>query len=175
VFLCGDGAWFSGFAEIGAQHAPDIALLPIGGYAPRSFRERHMSPLDALYAFEDLHARLMIPIHHGSFALSYERLDEPARWLRELVADRGLQDHVKILEPGETEVFVAPRRETAPPPEVKIDPVDGRGVAARAEPDPSDAGATPAAVDEYNDGVVTMAHAELWMRSIEIAIEDLVV
>ena len=27
VFLCGDGAWFSGFAEIGARHAPDIAVL----------------------------------------------------------------------------------------------------------------------------------------------------
>src|SRR5688500_14728839 len=84
VFLCGDGAWFSGFAEIGERHAPDIAVLPIGGYAPGSFRERHMSPLDALYAFEDLRARLMIPIHHGSFALSYERLDEPARWLAEI-------------------------------------------------------------------------------------------
>ena len=43
---------------------------------------RHMSPLDALYAFEDLRARLLVPIHHGAFALSYERLDEPARWLR---------------------------------------------------------------------------------------------
>ena len=35
-----------------------------------------MSPLDALYAFEDLRARLLVPIHHGAFALSYERLDE---------------------------------------------------------------------------------------------------
>ena len=33
-----------------------------------------MSPLDALYAFEDLRARLLVPIHHGAFALSYEQL-----------------------------------------------------------------------------------------------------
>ena len=43
-----------------------------------------MSPLDALYAFEDLRARLLVPIHHGAFPLSYERLDEPVRWLIEL-------------------------------------------------------------------------------------------
>jgi len=109
VYLCGDGAWFSGFADIGARHQPDIALLPIGGFLPGSFRDRHMSPLDALYAFEDLRARLMIPIHHGAFALSYERLDEPARWLSQLVRDRGLATHVRILAPGESEVFVSPR------------------------------------------------------------------
>lgn len=150
VFLCGDGAWFSGFAEIGETHAPDIAVLPIGGYLPGSFRQRHMSPLDALYAFEDLRARLMIPIHHGAFALSYERIDEPARWMAELVAQRGLEEHVKLLAPGESEVFVAPRRETAPPPDVKVDPVDDKG----------------------SGGVVMAPHPELWMRSIEVMLDE---
>jgi len=154
VFLCGDGAWFSGFADIGARHAPDIAVLPIGGYSPRSFRDRHMSPLDALYAFEDLRARLMIPIHHGAFALSYERLDEPARWLRELVAQRGLEDHVKTLAPGETEVFVAPRRETAPPPMVKVDPPQG--------------------LDGDDGGGIVSAPIAGWLaRSEEVALDDL--
>lgn len=154
VFLCGDGAWYSGFAEIGAQHAPDLAVLPIGGYHPGSFRERHMSPLDALYAFEDLRSRLMIPIHHGSFAVSYERLDEPARWLRQLVAERGLEEHVRLLDPGETEVFVAPRRETAPPPDVKVDPTGADG-----GPD---------------GGVVAAAIVEAHARSVEIAFDDLI-
>jgi L-ascorbate metabolism protein UlaG (beta-lactamase superfamily) len=153
VFLCGDGAWFSGFAEIGQRHAPDLAVLPIGGYAPTSFRDRHMSPLDALYAFEDLRARLMIPIHHGSFALSYERVDEPARWLAELVAQRGLGDHVRLLAPGESEVFVAPRRETASPPGVRIDPAPG---------------------DDGTGGVVAAPVAEPWARSVEVALDDLV-
>jgi L-ascorbate metabolism protein UlaG (beta-lactamase superfamily) len=66
-----------------------------------------MSPLDALYAFEDLRARVMVPIHHGAFALSYERLGEPARWLRELVAERDLDAHVRLLEPGESAVWRA--------------------------------------------------------------------
>jgi L-ascorbate metabolism protein UlaG (beta-lactamase superfamily) len=108
VYLCGDSGYFSGFADLGERFAPDIAALPIGGFLPTSFRERHMSPLDALYAFEDLRARMLIPIHHGAFALSYERLDEPARWLVELAKQRGVRDHVLVMAAGQTERFVAP-------------------------------------------------------------------
>ena len=64
-----------------------------------------MSPLDALYAFEDLRARLLVPIHHGAFPLSYERLDEPVRWLTELASTRGVRDHVRIMAAGQTERF----------------------------------------------------------------------
>lgn len=109
VFVCGDSGYGPSFADAGRVHAPDLALLPIGGFLPRSFRARHMSPLDALYAFEDLRARLMIPIHHGAFALSYERLGEPVRWLAELSRERGLEAHVRVLGPGESELFSAPR------------------------------------------------------------------
>jgi len=66
-----------------------------------------MSPLDALFAFEDLRARLLVPIHHGAFALSYEKLDEPARWLIELATERGLRDHVNVMTAGQTERFPA--------------------------------------------------------------------
>jgi L-ascorbate metabolism protein UlaG (beta-lactamase superfamily) len=107
LYLCGDSGYFSGFADIGERFAPDIAFLPIGGFYPSSFRSRHMSPLDALYAFEDLRARLLVPIHHGAFALSYEKLDEPARWLIELAAARGLRDHVNVMTAGQTERFPA--------------------------------------------------------------------
>ena len=109
LYLCGDSGYFSGFADVGERFAPDVAMLPIGGFLPSSFRSRHMSPLDALYAFEDLRARLLVPIHHGAFALSYERLDEPARWLLELATQRGIRDHVMMMEPGQTERFNASR------------------------------------------------------------------
>ena len=105
LYLCGDSGYFSGFAEIGERFAPDIAMLPIGGFFPQSFRSRHMSPLDALYAFEDLRSRLLVPIHHGAFALSYERLGEPVRWLLELASQRGVRDHVKIMAPGQSAPF----------------------------------------------------------------------
>jgi L-ascorbate metabolism protein UlaG (beta-lactamase superfamily) len=80
-------------------------MLPIGGFFPQSFRSRHMSPLDALYAFEDLRSRLLVPIHHGAFALSYERIGEPARWLTELATTRGVRDHVRVMAAGQTEAF----------------------------------------------------------------------
>jgi L-ascorbate metabolism protein UlaG (beta-lactamase superfamily) len=105
VYLCGDSGYFSGFADVGARYAPDVAMLPIGGFLPSSFRSRHMSPLDALYAFEDLRARLLVPIHHGAFALSYERLDEPVRWLVELAKSRGMADHVRVMTAGQTQRF----------------------------------------------------------------------
>ncbi len=106
VFYCAASGYFSGFAEVGARHRPDIAILPIGGYAPASFRQEHLSPADALYAFDDLGARLMIPIRHGTFLVSYETLEEPLRWLRRLVSDRELGAFVSELPVGVTRKFV---------------------------------------------------------------------
>jgi len=142
VYFCGDSGYFSGFADIGARLQPDIALLPIGGYYPLSFRGQHMSPLDALYAMEDLRARIMIPIHHGAFPLSYERLDEPARWLAELVEERRLGDFVVTLAPGESRLFVPPRRRRdtqADTPDNVSGDVPGNNPGLRGAPD------TPAA------------------------------
>ena len=133
VYFCGDSGYFRGFSEIGERHQPDIAILPIGGYAPLSFRERHMSPLDALYALEDLGARIMIPIHYGAFALSYEQLEEPGRWLAELVHERGLDEFVVELAPGESRVFVPPRTQYVKRP----------GPASFGTPSPGNAPTTP--------------------------------
>jgi L-ascorbate metabolism protein UlaG (beta-lactamase superfamily) len=113
VYFAGDTGYFSGFAEIGRRFRPDVALLPIAGYEPASFRDEHMSPLDALYAFEDLGSRVFIPITHGSFPLSYEPLQAPLIWLRQLARSRGLgrgavdddSRHVAILEHGESCLF----------------------------------------------------------------------
>jgi L-ascorbate metabolism protein UlaG (beta-lactamase superfamily) len=123
LFLCGDTAYHPGFAKIGELFAPDIALLPIGGFWPRSFRQRHMSPLDALAAFKDLSARALIPIHHGAFPLSYERLDEPLRLLLEAAAARNARDYIVAMEPGQTDTFA-------------LDAEDAAAAAASGEPHP---------------------------------------
>jgi L-ascorbate metabolism protein UlaG (beta-lactamase superfamily) len=107
IYVAGDTGYFSGFVEIGRRFHPDVALLPISGYEPASFREEHLSPLDALYAFEDLDARVFIPTSHGSFPLSYEPLDAPLDWLRQLAKARGLlsgdpRRSAALLEHGET-------------------------------------------------------------------------
>jgi L-ascorbate metabolism protein UlaG (beta-lactamase superfamily) len=102
LYLAGDTGYFSGFAEIGRQFGPDVAVLPIGGYQPAPLRREHLSPLDALYAFEELRARVLIPVHYGSFQLSYEPLDEPLAWLREAARRRGVADALVVLEHGQT-------------------------------------------------------------------------
>ena len=102
IYVAGDTGYFPGFAEIGRRFAPDVAVLPIGGYQPAPLRARRLSPLAALYAFEDLGARVLVPVAYGSFVRSYEPLDEPLRWLREAAAARGASDALTILDHGQT-------------------------------------------------------------------------
>jgi L-ascorbate metabolism protein UlaG (beta-lactamase superfamily) len=116
VYVAGDTGYFSGFAEIGRRFYPDVALLPISGYEPAAFRDEHLSPLDAIYAFEDLGARVMIPTSYGSFPLSYEPLDAPLEWLRAVAKQRGLGTSevagagrwLAVLDHGETVHFRKP-------------------------------------------------------------------
>jgi L-ascorbate metabolism protein UlaG (beta-lactamase superfamily) len=110
AYVAGDTGYFSGFAEIGRRFHPDVALLPIAGYEPTVFREEHLSPLDAVYAFEDLGARVLIPTSYGSFPLSYERLDAPLDWLRRLARERNLtspdaERRIAVLDHGESVHF----------------------------------------------------------------------
>ncbi|MBY0476712.1 MAG: MBL fold metallo-hydrolase [Chitinophagaceae bacterium] len=67
------------FTEI-AQLFPniDIALLGIGAYKPEWFMATaHTSPADALIAFEQLQAKQLIPMHHGTFDMGDEPIFYP--------------------------------------------------------------------------------------------------
>lgn len=105
VYHAGDSAYFEGFKEIGKRCHPEIALLPIGAYYPDTFRHGHMGPDQAVHAFRDLHARWLVPMHFGSFKLSFEDLDEPPRWLRQIAERDGLTHRVRIMEEGVPAVF----------------------------------------------------------------------
>ena len=105
VYHAGDSAYFDGFKEIGTHLAPDIALLPIGAYHPETFRHMHMGPDEALKAFQDIGAKCLVPMHYGTFRLSFEAMDEPPRWLRQLAHEGGLSDKVRILDEGAPVVF----------------------------------------------------------------------
>ncbi len=107
VYFAGDTAYFRGFHEIGRAFPIDLALLPIGAYRPPSFRQVHCNPEDALQAFADMQARYMVPIHWGTFRLSYEPIHEPTAWLARLCSDQGFARRVKILQHGQT--FVLPK------------------------------------------------------------------
>jgi L-ascorbate metabolism protein UlaG (beta-lactamase superfamily) len=125
LYFAGATGYGAHFGDAGRRFRPDVAILPIGGYWPRALRADFMSPLDAIYAFEDLQARLLMPIRHGTFVRSYERLDEPLRWLGQLVNERGLGDHVAALPPGASRKFAvaapsrAEARSSQPPPVVR--------------------------------------------------------
>ncbi len=105
IYHAGDTAYFNGFQAIGKRCRPEIALLPIGAYYPDSFRKTHMGPDEAHRSFLNLGAQWMIPMHFGSFKLSFEDMDEPPRWLREIAAANGLSDRIQILEEGRPKVF----------------------------------------------------------------------
>lgn len=105
LYHAGDTAYFNGFREIGARLNPEIALLPIGAYHPPHFRNVHTSPEDALQGFLDLRSRLMVPMHYGTFRLSYEPMEEPLQRLQSAASAAGVSDRVLVLEEGRTKIF----------------------------------------------------------------------
>ena len=84
LYHAGDSAYWHGFADIGKRFpAIDLAMLPIGAYAPAWFMEHsHMNPEQAGQAFLDLGARRFLPMHWGTYMLTDEPLAEPIERLR---------------------------------------------------------------------------------------------
>lgn len=105
IFHCGDTAYFDGFKEIGERYDIDIALLPIGAYDPPSGREVHMNPEEAVQAFMELKAKRLVPMHYGTFRLSYEPLHEPPERLLARAKTHGIEDKVSIMTEGQPMVF----------------------------------------------------------------------
>jgi N-acyl-phosphatidylethanolamine-hydrolysing phospholipase D len=116
-FYAGDTGYFHGFREFGRKLAPiDVALLPIGAYEPRWFmREQHVNPAEAYTAFRELGADWMLPLHWGTFDLSFEPMDRPPAELMEAVdAVGGDRGRVRVMAIGET--FELPPRAADPAP-----------------------------------------------------------
>lgn len=105
VFHAGDSAYFRGFREIGERYKPEVALMPIGAYYPDSFRNVHMGPDEAATAFKELESEWLVPMHFGSFRLSFEEMEEPPRWLLDIARREGFVEKVKFLEEGVPETF----------------------------------------------------------------------
>lgn len=99
-FADGYSVWYGGdtadvpglFEEIGRRAGPfDLALIPIGAYAPRDFMgSSHATPEEAVRIHGAIRARQSIGVHWGSYILSAEPVDEPPRRLAAAVAARGL-------------------------------------------------------------------------------------
>jgi L-ascorbate metabolism protein UlaG (beta-lactamase superfamily) len=102
LYHSGDTAYFPGFHEIGEMLQPEIAMLPIGAYSPDSYRGVHTSPEDALLAFEDLGARIFLPMHYNTFRLGREPMEEPLPRLLAAATRLGIAEKICPLAEGES-------------------------------------------------------------------------
>jgi L-ascorbate metabolism protein UlaG (beta-lactamase superfamily) len=91
------------FAEIGEKLGPfDIAMLEVGAYN-ELWKDIHMGPDNATDAQLALKAKLMMPIHWGTFNLAFHTWTYPA----ERVIECAQQKHIDLLlpAPGETYIY----------------------------------------------------------------------
>jgi L-ascorbate metabolism protein UlaG (beta-lactamase superfamily) len=99
VYFAADTGFGDHFAQIReAFDSPQIALLPIGAYAPEWFMSPiHMGPADAIRAQEILGAETAIAIHHGTFQLADDGVDTPQAELLSRVNSNSF----RVLKNGE--------------------------------------------------------------------------
>lgn len=94
VLFAGDTAFTDSFARLGARTRVDLAILPIGAYDP--WIANHASPEEAWHMFRALGATWVLPVHHSTFRLSREPVDEP---VRRFLAAAG-EERWRVLPPG---------------------------------------------------------------------------
>jgi L-ascorbate metabolism protein UlaG (beta-lactamase superfamily) len=105
VIHLGDTGYSRDFRDIGERLGPfDLALIPIGAYAPRWFMEsKHLDPAEAIQVRADLRAQHAIGIHWGTYAMADDPPDEPPELLAREREARGLtRDDFDVMAIGET-------------------------------------------------------------------------
>ncbi len=112
VYFAGDTGYGDGaiFRSMRDRYGPtDVALLPIGAYAPRWFMAaQHTNPEEAVRIMTDLEARQAIGIHWGSFQLTDEDREEPPALLSRALGERGMEaQRFPAAKPGDTYDFTA--------------------------------------------------------------------
>jgi L-ascorbate metabolism protein UlaG (beta-lactamase superfamily) len=99
LLIGGDTANTAAFAAHRRYGPFDAAVMPIGAYDP--WINNHCTPEQAVTMADAAGARLIVPVHHRSFSLSREPVDEPIeRAERILLAERdrqGLRDNGQTL------------------------------------------------------------------------------
>lgn len=120
VKLPGGNIFFAGDTGPGDLHWPEeaakygpvrLAFIPIGAFrfAPGEMRAgSHIGPVDAVKVFEGLGASFAIPIHWGTFHLSYEAYDTPPRLLTLEMRCAGIDPAAYRAVPIGTQVEVPP-------------------------------------------------------------------
>jgi L-ascorbate metabolism protein UlaG (beta-lactamase superfamily) len=77
VLFAGDTAYTDALTRLRQRGPIDLAILPIGAYDP--WITNHASPEQAWLMFRRLGGQYVLPVHHSTFRLSREPVDEPIR------------------------------------------------------------------------------------------------
>jgi len=93
VLYGGDTAYFTGFKDIGKV---DLAIFGIGAYDP--YVAAHATPEQAWTMANDVKADRLLPMHHSTFRLSFEPVNEPIE--RMLTAAGSDEQRVCVREVG---------------------------------------------------------------------------
>lgn len=99
VFFAGDTAYTPDFKAV-KPHRPQVACMPIGAYRPKTYQDAHCTPEEAWRMFQDTGAPYLVPMHHDTFVLSHEPVDEPMLRLVQAAGDK--EEAIVIREHGET-------------------------------------------------------------------------
>lgn len=107
IYHGGDSGYGSHYKELAETFGEiDYFIIGIGAYKPRWFmKPNHNSPEDALQAFRDAKAKVLIPMHYGTFDLSDEPPSEPLRLLKTAAENAGMIDKIKPLQINESLKF----------------------------------------------------------------------
>ena len=83
LFFGGDTGYFDRLKDIGKRYGPfDLTLIPIGAYDD-AWPDVHLRPEEAVIVQKVLNAKLLCPIHWGTFDLAAHRWREPIERLVE--------------------------------------------------------------------------------------------
>jgi L-ascorbate metabolism protein UlaG (beta-lactamase superfamily) len=103
IYFSGDSGYGGHFEDIGKVFPNiDYCIIGVGAYKPEFFMgQSHVSPTNAVKAFHDTHAKVMIPMHYGTFDLADEPMGDPLRVLRKLEEQDEIKGDLKALKVGE--------------------------------------------------------------------------
>jgi len=109
VYFAGDTGYGEHFkmAQNSFDHF-DLSLIPIGAYSPRwCFKHHHMDPFDAAQAHLDLNSKCSLGIHHSTFQLTDEAMNEPRELLEQAKKKMNIKDScfVSLEHGGHLEVI----------------------------------------------------------------------
>ena len=106
LYFAGDTSWGPHFEQIGQEFPQiDVALLPIAPGEPRSWmKSSHINAFEAVQAFVKLKAKMLIPMHWGTFHLGFDEFYGPITLVKQSwheLRSELVGKQLKILKFGE--------------------------------------------------------------------------